>query len=324
MTDRPGMRLVWEHPTAAWDMVAVDGKLVVTRENAIVGLDASGRERWERTFDLQPRHLTRCGRGVAFTLASRWAPTQVIALDLDGNDAWRYDRPWGLFTRGIAGDDRGLVLAGQDYGPVADDHWVGLDANGALVFDIKPLTDASPTIAGRWLLADIDSGNGGVLRVDRDGTHPMTLTSRAHIAQGATDEYAVIIDSSDGDAVAFDLASGQERWRAPGGNILDIPCSEGRAAWVDALRRPVVYELATGRQVWAGAPLPAILEQSRYECVLAPRLLVCIADDAVIYYSLAASEPLLTRDAPGNRPSFAVGINRLLESSDTLTCWEPA
>ena len=158
MDDRPGMRMVWRNPNPVYEMVVIDDQIVIARKEVMVGLDAdNGRERWERSYERQPHHLTRCGHGVAFALASRRAATQIAVLDLDGRDAWRYDRNWGLHFQGIVGDAQGLVLNGQDYGPVADDHWVGLDgATGSVVFDIKPLTDTSLTIAGRWLLADID------------------------------------------------------------------------------------------------------------------------------------------------------------------------
>ena len=270
-------------------------------------------------------HLTRCGNGVSFTLASRSTPTQVVTLDLEGIERWHYDRAWGLHFEGIVGDARGLVLYGQDSGTDVSDHWVGLAADtGACVFEKRPPVDAAPKIAGEWLYAPLAEGTEGVLRTKRDGSHPEKITKLAYIASAANRE--VLLLNTPGvvgvtEVVAIELASGRERWRAPGGNNLEIAIDDQRAAWVQGDGCPVVYDLATGARLWQGSVMPPLPGRSGYRSRLGSHALACYCGfTSVVYYAIAATSPLRTAKADGE--GAFLGDSFVEPGEASLTCWE--
>ncbi len=316
------MTVVWtsEHP--AGELVVVEDTLLIREGDDLVALDALGHQRWRRSFERPVYDLTRCGRGISITLPDRRAPTQIVTLDLHGKEQWRYDRAWGLLFRGIDGDDRGLVLHGQDFGEGVHNHWVGLDAEtGAVTFERTPPVNAAPECAGAWLHAPINDGTEGILRTDRDGSHPITLTTLDYSAAVANDEVLVVDTGTD--VIAIELATCRERWRAPGGRNLEIAIDNRRAAWVDGSGHPVVYELATGKQMWRGAAMPPLRSETDYRCKLGPHALVCYGGfSTTAYYSLASATPLHATDERGDGAFF--GEYFLDLSGDHLVCLELA
>ena len=320
------MKVLWTSPHLAAELIVIDATIAIIENDDVVGIDATGAERWRRTFARTPRHLTRCGSGVAFPLAQRGAPTQIMALDLDGNDRWRFDRPWTLLFDGIDGDDRGLVLFGQDVSASVN-HWIGLDATtGVVAFDATPPpVHGAPKLAGAWLHAPIADGTEGELRADRDGTHPMTLTPLDHMASASNRELLLIEirpETAASEVVAIEVATGRERWRAPGGHNLEIALDDRRAAWVER-ETPVVYDLATGTSVWRGATLPPTSPNDDYRCTLGPGAVVChVGFTSVVYYSLAAEAPLRMVDRSSD--GRFLGAHFVESGDDAITCWELA
>ncbi len=317
------MRVAWTSNQPGAELLVVENTILVRDDKDVVGLDDHGVERWRHAFDRRPYHFTRCGSGVTVTLPDRWAATQIVTLDLEGKQRWRYDREWGLLFRGIDGDARGVVLHGQDFGGEGvNNHWVGLDAEtGAVTFERAPPVNASPECAGAWLHAPINDGTEGILRTDRDGSHPITLTTLDYWAAVANDEVLVVDTGTD--VIAIELATCRERWRAPGGRNLEIAIDNRRAAWVDGSGHPVVYELATGKQMWRGAAMPPLRSETDYRCKLGPHALVCYGGfSTTAYYSLASATPLHATDERGDGAFF--GEYFLDLSGDHLVCLELA
>jgi outer membrane protein assembly factor BamB len=326
------MKPVWTCPRCPSDLVVVEGSILLTSEQEVIALDASGRERWRRSFARRPRELAPCGPGVAFELAERRAPTQVMALDLEGVERWRYDRRWILGRHGVAGDAHGVVLYGQDL-DAEGDRWVGLDpATGACVFDaLAPAAEAAQ-LAGAWLIASLEGGDGGIVRTDRRGGNPTTITPLAHSMLAATDELALLNTRDDDggptEMVAFELATGRERWRAPGGNNLGVAICDRRAAWVEGGAtggHPVVRDLATGALIWSGDPLAPIREDDGYRCKLGPRALVCYDGfKNVTYHALETPAPIHRRPWDRDDPDASRFLgDRFLEASfHGVTCLE--
>src|SRR5512138_3885377 len=109
---------IWSCPLKPDALVVVDqSSIVIAHDHAVIELDGNGGERWRREFSRMPYRLVRCGSGVAFDLPDRGAPTDVVALGLDGAERWRFQQGWTLMFQGIAGDARGVVLYGQDIKP---------------------------------------------------------------------------------------------------------------------------------------------------------------------------------------------------------------
>jgi len=326
------MKALWTWAQSPDELVAVEDLILARCGNRVVALDENGEERWRRAYPRTPARLTLCGRGVAFELSDRSGPTQVMALDLDGKERWRFDRRWGLHFQGLHGDARGVVLYGQDHwdqkgefpGGQALDRWIGLEAEtGACGFDVPPPAEEAPIPCGSWLIATKDRDAQGLVRTDRDATHATLLSSLAISALTANEELVLLGTQGDpGEVVAVELASGRERWRAPGGDNLQMSLYQRWGAWVQGLC-PVVYDLATGAQVFCGAPLPPL--KSKYEwysCILGPNALVCYGS-GVAFYSLDAASPIRTREKRHDTPAASrFWKGRFLETSaDGLTCW---
>jgi len=322
------MKALWSIPGPPNEMLAVDDTLITADAGTIVAFDHDGKERWSREFPSVVRDLTRCGHGVAFTQkAHRNAAEAVQAVDLAGKDLWRYERAWGLLFNGITGDDHGVVLYGQDDGPGVRNRWVGIDAvSGAVTFDVSPATNVGATLAGEWMIASLGDGDGsdGVVRTTRNGAEPTTLTKLAHLAF-ATNGVVVLLRAAD-ETVAIELATGRERWRAPGGDNFEIAIDNGRAAWVDAPRHsaePVVYDLASGSALWRGAPVPPPprTRGEGYRCKLADHALVCYSGfAAVTFFALSSADPL--RSGPRADEGLFLGARFIEPSADLISCWE--
>ncbi|HSN24741.1 MAG TPA: hypothetical protein VLT45_00600 [Kofleriaceae bacterium] len=321
-------QILWTFPLAPDALEVIDGSIVIVNEHSVIGLDDDGVERWRQEYVRKPYHLVACGRGVAADLPDRAAPTEIVGIGLDGAERWRYQRRWTLLFGGLAGDARGLIAYGQDFATTKN-QWVALEPDGAVTLDITPPVESAPRPAGPWLVASIGDGEKGVLRTDRAGAGARTITTLAHDVMQPTDDSVLLntTSSASPELVAIDLATGRERWRASGGNNLEIATDASRAAWVGADRRPVVHEVASGRRLWVGDPLPAIGSSDGYACKLGPDALVCYCGHRhVVYHALGGVAPLETRAWDRDDPSASrFADRRFLESSfHGLICWELA
>lgn len=60
------MKRLWICNIAARELVVVEDTIIASEREDVVAFDALGLERWRRSFERPPGHLTRCGRGIAF------------------------------------------------------------------------------------------------------------------------------------------------------------------------------------------------------------------------------------------------------------------
>lgn len=300
------------------DQLAILGDIVVVADgNELVGIERNGNERWQRTFGRPPGDLTPFANHIAFKQSFSRAASIVIAVDRAGIERWRYDREWFIGSDGLAGDDRGLVVSGGDY---AEDgrRWVMLSEQGVVDGTLVAPTYEPAKLAGGWIYASGTDRND-VIRADRDGQHPTTLLAFHHLALAANQEH--VIAASETEAVVLELSTGRERFRAAANRTLRIGVMGAHAAWVDAERCPVVYDLSSGRQVWRGGRVEDLADGYYYECHLASSALVCYGRDHVAYYDLRAVEPVRTEEL--TQIGRFWGDLFLEPTDDGLACWQP-
>lgn len=326
------MRELWKVEVEGLDkMAALDDGFVLSTPTSVCAFDSTGSQLWHYPCRLPPRQLVAASGQVVVAMSGRGTPSDIVGLNgTTGRESWRYRRTWGLIHESLSADAGEVIISGQDFGVGADpQRWVVLDLKrGVVLADVRPPERAGRArFAGKACLAQIDDGEGGLLRTDRRGSGPTVITETPHIAFASAGEM-VVLDTSEvhprGEVVAVDM-EGSERWRGTSGVNIGMGVEGGRVAYVDGDRRPTVVEVATGRELWRGAPLPPIDPDNGFRCLLERRALVCYGGSRhVSVYSLPAGAPIVHRelDRDDAHASFVAGPRYYAVAHDRVAVWE--
>lgn len=311
------MRTIWKSPRVVDRLTTAGELLVIPDGNELVAIDREGNERWTRACESFPSELVGFSQRIAIKEAPRRAPPIVVAFDLAGEQSWTYAREWSIGSDGLVGDDEGLVVSGTDFGTDGA-RWVFLTEAGEVAADVASPTGEAARLAGAWLYTS-GPERTSIVRTDRRGANPTTISRFAHITTAASRDHVVAASESEGSII--ELATGREVMRVDVARTFHIGIHGERGAWVDAARRPVLYDLATGAQLWQGEPLGELpRDYLHYDCYLGATALVCYGEDEVAFYDLKARAPVATT-ASTQRGRF--WGDRFVElADDGVVCWQ--
>jgi outer membrane protein assembly factor BamB len=319
----------WSH---AIEMVtnvgALGDRLVVTGATLVEGLDLGGKVLWREELVGTAGPPIVSNDIVVVSVYQRNRPSLAIAFDRDGAERWRYERAWSLVNNGIVATETQVVLAGNEHKTNAG-RWVFLDPrDGSSLGEVAAPSTGTPHAAGKWLVAQIDEGRGGLVRTDADGANPQVITRRSHSMLAAAGE-TTLIGTWDHDdpprIVAIDVATGAERWDREGAENLGFGVDGTRVAWMEAAgedRIAVIGDVTTGNVTWRSEPMPST--DDGFELLL--------GDDLVVVYAgferastFRPPKPTAVEHRSWDRfhgDGLVIGHRFYEVGGEGLTCWD--
>jgi outer membrane protein assembly factor BamB len=330
------MRSSWRTEVQLSDLVVGrDGTLLGIEANNVVAIDRDGGVVRRHRCDRLPTHMKGSVHGGVVSSYERNEPSVVALIDWQGNERWRYEEDWLLQHDGLQARGDEVLLTGRT--ATNGGARISLDASTGAVRRrdelAPPQAFATTFPAGRWWIARIDEGEGGLQRIDPASGASTVLTTTSHVALGLAED-AIYVDTtgyeSPSNVIAFDISTGAEKWRRRGDLNLTFGLDQERLAFVSGQedgRRAVVCDRRTGAISWASDPLGPLPDDNYFECLVNDHAIVVFGSyEYVGVYGYASSTPRLFREAVvTSKRSCALDGSRYLESGrDGLTCWDLA
>lgn len=330
-TLNPPLRVAWHARTGILieSISAHDDVAVVSGKGVLIGIDlATGNERWRRSVrtGLGPMPATRRGFVV---LDNEKGVSHLHAFDWAGNPRWSLRRDWFFPGDGIHAESDAILCAGQ-YNESGAAICAYIDDATGKVDAEYPCVGVQPrAIEGGFLYRGDAAGEfAGLFRVAHAGGEIKRLVSVPVQNYEIAGDIAVVNAGEDmtTELMAVDVASGNVRWRAPGGAVCEIAIDGDdvvSGVVEDETISVVSRSLRDGVQQWAGPFVPGLMLKP----LLTPTLVVAYgADDHIALHDRKSGRLVQRLESVATNAGAVVTRSGLVEvrMRDEIVCWRGA